>query len=134
MTESAILETIDAFWAARLKGDAAAMLSLASSDAQYEMVGASGFGDPKTYGPAAVAPAAARLIDEFKFHSLERLTAIVSGKQAAVVSRVQVSFRGGPPVISDVCDIWEFDDAGKMKALRQFVDTALVRRMIDGKV
>ena len=64
MTEGAILQTIDAFWAARLKGDTAAVLSFASSDAEYEMVGASGFGDPKTYGPAAVAPAAARLIDD----------------------------------------------------------------------
>ena len=87
MTESAILETIDAFWAARLKGDTAAVLSFASSDAEYEMVGASGFGDPKTYGPAAVAPAAARLIDDFKFHSLERLTAIISGDQAVTVHR-----------------------------------------------
>ena len=50
------------------------------------------------------------------------------------MSRVQVSFRDGPPVTSDVCDIWGFDDAGKMKSLRQFVDTGLVRRMIDGKV
>jgi hypothetical protein len=46
---------------------------------------------------------------------------------------IQVSFRGRPPVKSEAFDVWEFDDAGKAKSLRQFVDTALVQRMFEGR-
>jgi ketosteroid isomerase-like protein len=128
-----VLQTIGQFWQARVAGDKAAVLSFLPKDATYEMVGASAFADPVTVGPAAVAETAARqLMDDFKFHRLEQLAAFVDGRQAAVVSRIEVSFRDGPPVTTDVCDIWEFDEAGKVRSLRQFVDTRLVHGMLTG--
>src|SRR5438067_4175462 len=111
-----VLETIGRFWQARVAGDKATVLSFLSEEATYEMVGASAFTDPATVGPAAVAEKAAhRLIDDFRFHSLEQLATIVEGRKAAVVNRVEVSFRGGAPVTTEVCDLWEFDEAGKVQ-------------------
>ncbi len=130
---ASILKTIDKFWEARLAGDKAAVRSFFSPDATYEMVGAKAFADPATVGPSPFGPAADRLVDAFRFDSVERVTAIVDGPRAAVVIRVQVSFRGGAPVTSEACDLWEFDAAGKATSLRQFVDTDLVHRMIDGQ-
>lgn len=128
-----ILATIDRFWEARLAGDKAGVRSFFSPDATYEMVGAKAFADPVGAGPAPVGPAADRLVDDFRFHGVERLTAIVDGPRAAVVNRIQVSFHGAAPVTSEACDLWEFDAAGKVTSLRQFVDTDLVHRMIDGR-
>ena len=133
MDRDAILDTIDRFWKVRVAGDKAALRGFLAPDAVYEMVGAHTFADRRTVGPAPAGPAADSLIDDFKFHSAERLTTIVDGNRAAVTIGVEVAFRGGPPVKSEACDLWEFDDAGKAKSLRQFVDTALVRRMIEGK-
>jgi ketosteroid isomerase-like protein len=128
-----VLETIERFWRARVEGDKPAVLSFLSDDATYEMVGAGAFTDPVTVGPSAVAEKAAdRLIDDFRFHRLEQLATVVEGRKAAVVNRLEVSFRGGAPVTTDVCDLWEFDEAGKVRSLRQFVDTRLVHGMLGG--
>jgi ketosteroid isomerase-like protein len=133
MDRDAILDTIDRFWDARLAGDKGRLWSFLTPDAIYEMVGASTFAERAVVGPAPFRPAADSLVDDFKFHSVERLTTIVDGNRAAATIAVEVAFRGGPLVKTDACDLWEFDDAGKAKSLRQFVDTALVRRMIEGK-
>src|SRR5689334_12651136 len=97
-----VLETIERFWQARMKDDKATVLTFLSEGATYEMVGASAFSDPATVGPAAAAKQAAdRLIDDFHFHDLERISAVVQGRHAAVVNRLQVSFRGGAPVTTE---------------------------------
>lgn len=134
MDREAVLDTIDRFWELRLVGDKAGLRSFLAPDAIYEMVGANAFADPGLAGPAPAGPAADGLIDAFKFASVERLAAIVDGNRAAVVIRVEVSFRAGPIVKSEACDLWEFDDSGKVRSLRQFVDTALLQRMIEGRV
>jgi ketosteroid isomerase-like protein len=133
MNRDAILDTIDRFWKVRVAGDKAGLRSFMAPDATYEMVGAKAFADPGLVGPAPAGPAADSLIDAFKFNRVERLTTIIDGNRAAVVIAIEVSFRGGAPVKSEACDLWEFDDAGKVKSLRQFVDTALVNRMVEGR-
>lgn len=133
MDDHDVLEIIGRFWQARMAGDKAAVLGFLSDQATYEMVGASAFADPVMVGPAAVAEQAAdKLIEAFRFHDVEQLASIVDGRKAAVVNRLQVSFGGGAPVTTEVCDLWEFDDAGKVRSLRQFVDTHLVHSMLQG--
>jgi ketosteroid isomerase-like protein len=73
---------------------------------------------------------AARLVNDFRFHTLETLDAVIEEHKAAVFNRIEVSYRGGAPVVSEVCDLWEFDADGKVTSLRQFVDTDLIRRLI----
>jgi ketosteroid isomerase-like protein len=129
-----ILDTIDRFWKVRIAGDAAGVLSFMTPDATYELVGGKSFAEPAMVGPAPAGPAVGQLVAAFKFHKVDQLTAVVEGRRAAVVNRLEVSFRGGPPVVTQACDLWEFDEAGKATSLRQFVDTDLVRRMIAGAV
>ena len=133
MNRDSILATIDRFWKVRIAGDKAGLREFMAPDATYEMVGAKAFADRELVGPAPAGPAADNLIDLFTFKSVERLAAVVDGNRAADVIRVEVSFRAGAPVKTEACDFWEFDDAGKVKSLRQFVDTAQVNRMIEGR-
>jgi ketosteroid isomerase-like protein len=116
-----------------MAGDKEAVLSFFSPDATYEMVGAKAFADRVAVGPAAIGPAANRLIDDFQFHDRQQLVAVANGQKAAMVNRLEVSFRGAARVTTDVCDFWEFDASGKVTSLKQFVDTDLVRRMMDAK-
>lgn len=134
MSQSSILETIEDFWKARMADDTAAVVAFLSPNANYEMVGANAFADPIAAGPGAGAAAAERLIGDFHFHRREQLWAVVEGRKAATADRLTVSFRGGPQVDSDLCDLWEFDADGKVASLRQFTDTDLIRRMIKGQV
>jgi ketosteroid isomerase-like protein len=132
MTEINVLETINGFWHARLADDIDALRSFMTPDATYEMVGANAFADLAAVGPSAAKLAVDRLVDAFHFHSREQITAIVDGLSAATVARFEVSFRGGPPVKTEACDVWKFDAAGKITSLREFVDTDLVCRVMEG--
>ena len=121
-----VLETIDRFWKARLDGDTAAIHALLAPAATYTMAG------HKDYVDKSARVAATELVAAFQFHNREELTTVVDGLKVAMVSRVAVSYRGGAVVNSEVCDLWEFDDAGKITSLKQFADTDLVRRMMGG--
>ena len=123
-----VLETIDQFWKARLDGDAAAIQALLAPEATYTMAGHEDFADK------SARVAASELIAAFQFHDREPLTEIVQGLKVATVSRIEVSYRGGVPVTSEVCDLWEFDGEGKITSLKQFADTDLVRRMMSGQI
>lgn len=61
-----------------------------------------------------------------KMSAVERLQAVVEGHRATTISRVTVSFAGRPPFETLVCDVWQFDAAGKVRSIVQFADTARV--------
>jgi ketosteroid isomerase-like protein len=132
MDNRTILDTIDRFWAARQRNDAAAIQGFFAPGATFEMVGAGSFADRETVGPAMAASAADRLVADFKLKNRKLLSAVVDGQKAAVINKLKISFRDNAPVDSECCDFWEFDADGKAISLRQFVDTDLVRRMIAG--
>ncbi len=123
-----VLDTINQFWVARLGGDTAAIHALLKPEATYTLAGHKDFSDMSAKVAADV------LVDAFQFHSREPLMVIVDGLKVATVNRVEVSYRGGASVTSEVCDLWEFDGAGKIASLKQFADTDLVRRMMSGEV
>jgi ketosteroid isomerase-like protein len=95
------------------------------------MVGAKAFARAEAVGPSAAGQAAEELIKDFAFEEVERLAAVIDADRAATVNKLRVSFQGGAAVTTEVCDVWEFDSAGKVTSLKQFVDTDLVRRMMD---
>jgi hypothetical protein len=134
VSNQSILKTIEDFWTARATNNAAALQEFLAPGATFEMVGAGNFAEQELVGPAAAAAAAERLVKDFIFQGRKSLTSIVEDNRAAMVSRLEVSYRGKPAVTTECCDFWEFDEAGKVKSLRQFVDTNLVRRMIAGEV
>jgi ketosteroid isomerase-like protein len=123
-----VLKTIDRFWDARLDGDTAAIHALLAPDATFTLAGR------KEFTGISAKLAANALVEAFQFHSREPLWAMVDGLRVATVSRVEVSYRGGPHTTSEVCDLWEFDGDGQVASLKQFADTDLVRRMMAGEV
>jgi ketosteroid isomerase-like protein len=131
MAEGArILETIDSALAARTRGDKEGVARYLAPGAQFRIVG-----DPAQYpgfplSPADAAEAVAALIDRVRFHNLERIDAIVEGHRAACRWRIDVSLGEGQVAPTEVCDLWSFDEEGRITELVQFIDTALLARLL----
>jgi ketosteroid isomerase-like protein len=126
-----ILRTIDEAYAARMRGDKAALLPYWAPEATYRLAGAEELiPAPFPVGPADAHTAAVSLIDLFQFHKLERLHAVVEGPMASVHWRVTVSTAGKSAVTTEMYDLWTFTEGGKVCSLLQFVDTALLATML----
>ncbi|MCW3836545.1 nuclear transport factor 2 family protein [Sphingomonas canadensis] len=129
LDREAILQRIDTAYAARTRGDMAALDAMWADDATYQLIGASML--PRV--PAGVSDmheAVGRLIDIFQFHEAERVTAIVEGLRAALHWRITFSTGAASIANTELCDFWEFTPEGKVRSLVQFTDTALLRILL----
>lgn len=125
-----LLSIIDRGYEARCSGDKEAVLAFLAPGATFCLNGErqqplAGF--PQGYQPADAVIGA--LIDQFRFHSIERLESFIDGNRAAIHTRIVVSAGDGDPVTTELFDLWTFDDDGKVVSLLQFADTALVAQM-----
>ena len=125
-----ILNTIDQIYAARIAGDKAMFDQFWADGSTYEMLGA-----PQTLGEQSRVKNDARaaigeLIDTFRFHTVKRVDSVVDGNRAVVRLHVEVSTGGGPVHLTELLNMWEFDDSGKVRSLAESVDTALVAHML----
>jgi ketosteroid isomerase-like protein len=127
---AAMLDAVDSGIAARARGDKDAMRAFLAPDATFRIAG-----DPSLYpgfpgGPAKAANVLDELVDLIRFHDYERLDTLVEGNRAAIRWRIDVSLGGGPVRTTEVFDLWTFDGEGRITDLVQFVDTALLMRML----
>ncbi len=53
---------------------------------------------------------------------------LIDGLQAAVRLRATVALGGLEPVETELCHLWVFDEAGKIRSVTEFFDTALLVR------
>jgi ketosteroid isomerase-like protein len=125
-----ILAIIDAGYEARVRGDKEKLATFWAPDAQYRMSGDSSLIAAFPAGPANAEITTAELIDRFQFQSLERLAAIVEGNKAAVMWRVTASAGDKPLLMTELFDLFEFDEAGKITSLVQFCDTAALAKFL----
>ena len=128
-----ILDTIDQIYAARVAGDKSSFARFWAEGSTYEMIGA-----PQTLGEQSrtkndARTAIAELIDTFKFHTFNYVDSFVEGNKAVVRLKIDVSTGGGPIHNTELLNIWEFGDDGKVRSLAESVDTALVARMLSGE-
>jgi ketosteroid isomerase-like protein len=128
-----ILDTIDQIYAARVAGDKSLFAQYWADGSTYEMLGA-----PQTLGEQSRTKNDARtaigeLIDTFKFHTVKRVDSVVDENRAVVRLHIEVSTGGGPIHNTELLNIWEFGDDGKVQSLAESVDTALVARMLNGE-
>lgn len=130
MERAQLLRKIDEIYDARSRGDKEAVLAHLASGSRYQLVGDTGLLPDFPAGPEEVPKAISTLIDRVQFQQRERLSAIVEGNSAAVRWRVILSVDGKPPVTTEICDLWEFDEDGRMTSLVQFIDTALLRKLL----
>jgi ketosteroid isomerase-like protein len=125
----AILATIDAAYAARMRGDKEAVAQYWEPEATYRLAGESTMMPAVPVGPGDAMKAVDALIDLFEFHEIERVNAVVAGLSAAVHWRIKVS-TGGQVFDAELFDLWQFSERGKAISLLQFTDTALIVRML----
>jgi ketosteroid isomerase-like protein len=125
-----VLKIIEDGYAARVRGDKAALARFWAAGAQFRIVGAEALAPqiPRAQGEAE--PTVAELMDRVTFSGLERLDAVVEGHKAAVLWRVDASVDGKPPVKMELLDLIELDADGKVASLTQFGDTATMVRML----
>ena len=50
----------------------------------------------------------------------------IDGNRAVVLNRATLTFTDGEPFTTTMCDVWEFDEGGKVRSLHEFLDTAML--------
>ena len=123
MDRATMLQTIDAAYAARQRGDIAGILAFLSPGATFRMSGVSD-------GPEDAETAITMLIDQFHFAELERLDALVDGNRVMAHVRISAATGGGRHLESELLDIWRFGPDGKIVELVEFADTGLIATML----
>ena len=120
---------IDEAYAHRVAGHKEALGAMMAPDATFRIAGESlPLPGVPTQGLAAMKLAG--LIDNFQFHKVERLDAIVEGDKAAVRSRVVLSSEDRPETTAELYDLWTMGPDGKFTSLTQFCDAALIAWLI----
>jgi ketosteroid isomerase-like protein len=56
----------------------------------------------------------------------------IDGNRAVVLNHATLTFGDGKPFATTMCDVWEFDDVGKVRSLREFLDTAMLAQEMAG--
>jgi ketosteroid isomerase-like protein len=123
---TAVLRVIDAAYAARIRGENETIAAMCAPDAQFELAGEKSLLEGFPAGPAAFGAAVTQLIDLVQFRSVARVSAVVEGRRAAVHWRATICVAGRPPVETYLFDLWDVTEDGKIAALVQFSDTALI--------
>lgn len=124
----AILRVVDSALAARTRGEDVAHFF--APNATFRIAG-----EPSLYrdfpsGPGEAVPTVAELMRRVRFQACERIDEIVEGNRAACRWRIDFTIDDGPAATTEVCDLWTFDEEGRIADLIQFVDSALLVRML----
>lgn len=130
MDRALMLRVIDETYDARARGDKEAVSGYLAPGSRYRLAGDADLLSDFPAGPEEAPKAISTLIDRVQFQQHERLSSIVEGNKAVVRWQVTLSVDGKPPVATEICDLWEFDDEGRMTSLVQFIDTALLQKLL----
>jgi ketosteroid isomerase-like protein len=126
---AALLANIDKAYASRVAGDKAGVWEFMAPGATFCLPGAETIMTGAMAGPTDARSAIGKLMDEFEFHDLRRLDAVVDGRKAAVRLEVTLSRPGQAPVTTECLDFWTAGEDGKLTSLTEYVDTALLARL-----
>lgn len=128
MDRDQVLAIIDQAYAARQANDEEALGQIWAEDATFELAGETSLLEnfPGSTGPEAGKPAVEALMRLVAMSNVTRLNAVVEGNKAATLSSATVSFAGRPSFETLLYDLWEIDEAGRVRSLQQFADTARV--------
>jgi ketosteroid isomerase-like protein len=133
MERAEILKAVAAAYAARVSEDAAALAELWTDSTTFEIEGEKSLIDafPAT-GPMGMSDATDIFLALVKMSDARQEVIAVDGNRAVVLNRATLSFGGGDPLTTTMCDVWEFDEAGKVRSLHEFLDTALLAHEMAG--
>lgn len=131
LRRQAAMDVLDGAYRARVAGDKDALGQYWASDAHFEIVGDQGRMPGVTLSAGHAMQTIGALVDRFSFRDHAILDAVIEGNRLAARSRVTVEVAGKPPETTQVFDLVEFDDSGKIRSFVQFADTALIREMAE---
>lgn len=130
MTPEQSIETIEAAYASRLKGDKASLRSHWAPGAQYRFAADGRLLPGFPAGPQDAASATEQLIDLFTFHELQPIATVAAGDRVAIHWKAKLSYADGPVVETELLDLWRLTEDGHAAELVQFGDSALVARLM----
>jgi ketosteroid isomerase-like protein len=123
------LNRIHEAYAARVRGDKQALSRHWAEGATFRIAGAPSLVRDVPLSGATPMEAIEKLIDQFTFSDLTLLDSVVDGNKVAAHWQVTITPAKGTPETTQLFDLIELDDDGKIKSLTQFADTALIRHM-----
>lgn len=133
MDAMAIDAALRTFYAKRAEGDLDACLGFFRDDAVVQYAGspeASPFART-VEGIEALRVVFHDFIGLWIWERFEPASIIVDGDRVAVHIVADVRFSlGGEAFATDMLDLWTFDDAGRATRLVEFVDTAMVQKLV----
>lgn len=122
-----MLAKVEAAYAARRSGDFKALGEVVAKDAQFSYGGEQSFiAAVPASGSGSVQAAAQELYNSIEIHALERVDAIAEDNRIAILWNTTLATPGGEPFDTQMFDLWEFDDAGRISRGTQFLDTAKI--------
>ncbi len=130
LTRQQVLGIIDTIYEARQRADTQTLDTFWGANATYALAGAPVMIPAVSAVPTGAVEAVRSLVGLFHFHGMSQIDSIVEGPRAMIRWNVTVSCRGCDPVETEICDVWTFDQDGKVSALVQFADTALIAKML----
>ena len=128
-TKQQMLKTIADAYRLRNKGDVASLAKYWAPDAIFTLVASPLAMGRVPAGPADAATAVEMLIKKFALKDQKRGHTFVEGNRVAINWHLTVVNQKGQASETELFDIWEFNRAGKVKSLKQFADTALLKKM-----
>jgi len=131
MQRDDMLAKVEAAYQARRTGDFAALEKVVSPDAQFSYGGEQSLlASVPGSGAGNVHQVARELFETIEIRSLERVHAVAEGNQVAILWNTTLATSGGEPFDTQMYDLWEFDETGRICKGTQFLDTArLVQEM-----
>jgi ketosteroid isomerase-like protein len=125
MLREDMLAKVEAAYQARRTGDFAALEAVVSPNAAFSFAGdQSLLSALPGSGGVGVHQAARELFDRIEIRDLERVEAVAEGNRVAILWRTTLVPPQGEPFETQMFDLWEFDDSGRICCGTQFLDTA----------
>ncbi|MBO9575042.1 MAG: nuclear transport factor 2 family protein [Sphingobium sp.] len=125
-----VLETIDEAYVARVRGDKEALARCWAEGASFKIAGNPAPFKTLCFETNQPMNAISDLIDRFEFSDLERISALVEGNQAAIRWEVTVTAHGSEPIRTELLDLVELGDDGRIRSFVQFADTASILTLL----
>jgi ketosteroid isomerase-like protein len=125
MQREDMLAKVEAAYQARRTGDFAALEAIVSPDAVFSYGGEQSFlASVPASGAGSVHQAARELFETIEIRELERVKAVAEGNRVAILWKTTLVAPGGEPFETQMFDLWEFDESGRICKGTQFLDTA----------
>ncbi len=131
MQREDMLTKVEAAYEARRTGDFTKLETIVAENAAFSFAGEQSLlAAVPGSGGVGIQRAARELFDTIEMRELERVQAVAEGNRVAILWRTTLVPPGGEPFETQMFDLWEFDDSGKIRSGTQFLDTAkLVEEM-----